>query len=65
LTTMVQHDVKLPNVLITNGKAKISDFNNVHFQSFNGAERCGFHFQRTCDRMNITVSGCFLCCAML
>lgn len=54
-TTTVQHDVKLPNVLLTNGNvAKIADFNNAHFLTMDGDHRCAFHFSTACRAMNIT-----------
>jgi len=61
---MVQHDVKASNVLITNGKAKISDFNNVHFERADKDNKmCHFSFQSACIKEingQIEVSFCFV-----
>lgn len=62
---LVQHDVKLANVLVSGGRAKIADFNNCHFaQQRDDGSQCYFNFAQACERLksHITVS---LCIAMV
>ena len=55
-TTVIQHDVKLVNALVTaDKKAKISDFNNAYFLKMNGDKHCYFHVKQTCTRLRIEV----------
>ena len=50
--SVVQHDMKLANVLVSNGKAKITDFNNCHFlERRDDGSQCFFNFGDLCERI--------------